>query len=482
MASIFKWTEEGWTSDLLGPAVQQRLAHWNEDRLEPRLPDPNWIEVLETNQEMLELEAELLEWLRADVSAEAAAAPSDSEAFIAWFEALEMRGPGQHDPLFDWLAEKADADQMRWYLAQEAAGEAGFDDLTALTQVKLPSRIKLELARNYWDEMGRGNPKGMHGPMLGRLVDALNLNPSIETTVTESLALANAMTAMATRRDYAWHALGALGVIELTAPARSAAVAQGLKRLGVPAKVRLYFDLHATLDVKHSAAWNAEALLPAVAEDPRRARGHRRRRADAPQVRRALLRTLPAGAVVTRREALAELLQYLKAGDYEFTAVTPATHARVLSRPAPRPLTVRDIFGWNRLFETGDVGSDILALLHAAELIEERDGWFKSRVRVASIGAELLLHGSYPTDEPGSVFLGPDTYRFVRFLGEHLPRFVNARRLIDMGAGSGAGAIAAARLGTLKRITMVDTNAAALELAAVNARVAGVARGHLAVG
>jgi pyrroloquinoline quinone (PQQ) biosynthesis protein C len=119
--------------------------------------------------------------------------------------------------------------------------------------------------------MGRGNAKGMHGPMLARLVEGLRLEPRIEATAWESLALANAMTAMATRRDYAWHALGALGVIELTAPGRSAAVAAGLKRLGVPAKTRLYFDLHATLDVKHSAAWNAEAIMPAVAEDPERA-------------------------------------------------------------------------------------------------------------------------------------------------------------------------------------------------------------------
>ena len=113
--------------------------------------------------------------------------------------------------------------------------------------------------------------KGMHGPMLSRLVDVLELTPSIGSTVNESLALANAMTAMATRRDYAWHALGALGVIELTAPGRSAAIAVGLKRLGVAAKDRLYFELHATLDVKHSQAWNAEAILPAVRESPQRA-------------------------------------------------------------------------------------------------------------------------------------------------------------------------------------------------------------------
>jgi pyrroloquinoline quinone (PQQ) biosynthesis protein C len=138
--------------------------------------------------------------------------------------------------------------------------------------VKLPTRIKLELARNYWDEMGRGNAKGMHGPMLARLVEALALEPTIDTTVWESLALANAMTAMATRRDYAWHALGALGVIELTAPGRSAAVAEGLKRLGVSGKERLYFDLHAVLDVKHSEAWNAEAIAPAIEQEPARAK------------------------------------------------------------------------------------------------------------------------------------------------------------------------------------------------------------------
>jgi hypothetical protein len=220
---------------------------------------------------MLELEGSFLELLRAQVSAQAATAPTDPTAFIVWFESLKDDGPGQHDPLFDWLEREADLDQMRWYLTQEAAGEAGFDDLTAYTQVKMSSRIKLELARNYWDEMGRGNAKGMHGPMLSRLVDALALKPSIGTTVAESLSLANSMTAMATRRDYAWHALGALGAIELTAPRRSAAVAAGLRRLGIPGKVRLYFDLHATLDVKHSEAWNAEAIVPAVNEDPRRA-------------------------------------------------------------------------------------------------------------------------------------------------------------------------------------------------------------------
>lgn len=259
-------------TSLLSDETQQRLARWNRERLEPRLPDDSSHGSPEHDLAMLELEAAFIRQLRDAVSVIAADAPTDPIAFVSWFEALNENGPGQQDPLFPWLAERAGLEEMRWYLEQEAAGEAGFDDLTAYAQVKLPTRIKLELARNYWDEMGRGNAKGMHGPMLETLVEALQLRPTIENTVWESLALANAMIAMATRRDHAWHALGALGVIELTAPGRSAAVARGLDRLGVSHADRFYFELHAVLDVKHSSAWNAEAIAPAVEEDPARAR------------------------------------------------------------------------------------------------------------------------------------------------------------------------------------------------------------------
>jgi len=258
-------------SQFLNDDFQQGLAHWNRQRLAPALPSEDWQLVLDGDAKLLRLEGAFLEELRAEVAEEAAAAPREADAFLAWFEALAETGPGQGDPLFPWLAKEASLAQMRWFLTQEAAGEAGFDDLVAYAQVKLPVRAKLELARNYWDEMGRGNMKGMHGPMLENLVIALGLEPRIETTIWESLALANAMTAMATTRRYTFQAIGALGAIELTAPGRSAATAAGLRRLGISGKHRHYFDLHAVLDVKHSAAWNREAIAPLVAEDPRRA-------------------------------------------------------------------------------------------------------------------------------------------------------------------------------------------------------------------
>ena len=272
MATQFREAMTPARSQFLCDSFQRRLAEWNRERLAPAFPTNDWQRELTDELTMKRLEGGFMEELRNEVAARAAEVPDDADGFIAWFETLEQTGPGQHDPLFDWLAEEAPLDALRWFLRQEAAGEAGFDDLVALTQVKLPARAKLELARNYWDEMGRGNIKGMHGPMLHRLSEALDLDPQIETTVWQSLALANAMTAMATTRRYAWHAVGALGVIELTAPGRSAKTAQALRRLGRSADERRYFDLHAVLDVKHSEAWNAEAIRPLVEEDPRRAR------------------------------------------------------------------------------------------------------------------------------------------------------------------------------------------------------------------
>src|SRR3546814_7412733 len=77
---------------------------------------------------------------------------------------------------------------------------------------------------------------------------------------------------MPTARRFTWHSIGARGIIEQTAPGRSVEVAAGLRRIGLSGRERHYFDLHAVLDVKHSEAWNREAIGPLVAEDERRAR------------------------------------------------------------------------------------------------------------------------------------------------------------------------------------------------------------------
>jgi hypothetical protein len=248
-------------------SLHRLLAASHGDRLNPSVEASQWESELQREFELRRIEHQFVEAERAEVAEIVAKVPRDAAGFVNWFEALEQTGPGQHDPLFPWLAESASYQQMCWFLSQEMAGEAGFDDLVALTQVKLPERPKLEMARNYWDEMGQGSAGGMHGPMLGRLAGALRLHAHGDT-VWESLALGNLMVALATERHYAYQSVGALGVIELTAPGRAKLVNAGLKRLGVRGAARRYFALHATLDVRHSAAWNSEVLMPLVEETP----------------------------------------------------------------------------------------------------------------------------------------------------------------------------------------------------------------------
>ena len=251
---------------------QRRLLAFNRQRLSPGCIADDWRERLEQDHRILVAEGEFIEAERRRIRPFVENVPKASDAFIQWFENLRATGPGQGDLLFPWLAESASLSDMRWFLSQEVAGEAGFDDLVSLSQIKLPDRPKLEMARNYWDEMGRGNEKGMHGPMLARLARYFEIAASSTEIVAESIALGNLMIGLAANRRYAFQGIGALGVIELTAPTRAIFVEQGLRRLGVRADARQYFAVHAILDIEHSKAWNSEVLAPLVEEDGRRAR------------------------------------------------------------------------------------------------------------------------------------------------------------------------------------------------------------------
>ncbi|WP_223640013.1 iron-containing redox enzyme family protein [Corallococcus sp. EGB] len=270
----------------LSERLHRSLLRFNRARLAPGFPTEGWRAAVQEETQLRLLEGEYVEAERQRVAAWAAEAPEDTDGFIAWFEDLKESGPGQHDPLFPWLATQATREQMDWFLTQEVAGEAGFDDLVALTQLQLPTQAKLELARNYWDEMGRGREDAMHGPMLAEMTRKLGLKPTDEDTVWEAHALANLLCAFAFNRRYAYHAVGALGIVEETAPGRTACVNEGLKRLGFDMRVRRYYALHSTLDVKHSETWNKEVLHPLVAANPACAR---------PLAEGALLR-LTAGA------------------------------------------------------------------------------------------------------------------------------------------------------------------------------------------
>jgi hypothetical protein len=74
-----------------------------------------------------------------------------------------------------WLANTADWTQLVDFFALEGGPDGGFADLVAVCRVGLAGSAKLELGKNYWDEMGQGDPDAVHTVLHDRLVTALDM-------------------------------------------------------------------------------------------------------------------------------------------------------------------------------------------------------------------------------------------------------------------------------------------------------------------
>jgi SAM-dependent methyltransferase len=177
-----------------------------------------------------------------------------------------------------------------------------------------------------------------------------------------------------------------------------------------------------------------------------------------------------------RDVALVQLGQRLQAAGYRFTTVTPLTHQRNNARDPSRPAhTLRDVFGWNRPFETGLLPAAELQALVGSAVVHEHAGMWLSKVRWSSLHDLLFVHSGFPTVAHDSVFFGPDTYRFAQAIEEHLHTSSHPiQRAVDIGCGSGAGAILIARARREASVLAVDINPTALRYTAVNAALAGV--------
>jgi methylase of polypeptide subunit release factors len=175
-----------------------------------------------------------------------------------------------------------------------------------------------------------------------------------------------------------------------------------------------------------------------------------------------------------QQKSLLALGQALRAAGYGFTAPTPLTCRRVLSRPpASGADPLIEIFGWNRPFEADALSGSYRAMMEKAGVCEKvPGGQWRSLVRFSTLNGLLFVHSGFPTDALDAVFFGPDTYRFcraIRWFAERETGF-SPRTVIDIGAGTGAGGIFAGEcFPAAGNIILADINDRALQLAEVNA-------------
>jgi methylase of polypeptide subunit release factors len=173
---------------------------------------------------------------------------------------------------------------------------------------------------------------------------------------------------------------------------------------------------------------------------------------------------------------LVALGQRLAAAGYHFITPTPVTHRRVNERPVNRSArSLRDVFGWSRVMPPSLLTALEVNELLGAGIFEAHEQGFRSRVRWSSLDGMLLLHSAFPTTAEDSVFFGPDTYRFAHSINLHLQTTSHPiLRAVDIGCGSGAGAMLIARARPEAHVYAVDINPRALHFAQVNAAVAAL--------
>jgi hypothetical protein len=177
-----------------------------------------------------------------------------------------------------------------------------------------------------------------------------------------------------------------------------------------------------------------------------------------------------------RRTSLLGLLEYLSSIDYRFVTISPASHQRVVARYGSKPAqSLEDVLGWSRPFVGGTIDPIVERLLDDAVETDDMAGGLKrSRLRVSTVHQHLFLHSAFPTCAEDSVFLGPDSYRFADFIARELAHtpLQSAGAVVDIGTGSGVGAIVAADMAPQTALFMTDINVRALELARINAQAA----------
>jgi hypothetical protein len=206
------------------------------------------------------------QWL-AELEAQELPDGIDDSDPIAAMRALAARD--RLPEVYKWLARDASWDQTVRFLALEGGPDAGFDDLVAACQIGLHGPAKMELAVNYWDEMGDGDPAAVHTTLHDQLVAAIDM-PDIPDCEQPLSALARRALGglLATNRWLQPEMLGALGLTELQAGPRCRLVLQAFERCDAPAEAYPFYAVHAEVDPRHGKDWLDKAIATVVAENP----------------------------------------------------------------------------------------------------------------------------------------------------------------------------------------------------------------------
>jgi hypothetical protein len=195
------------------------------------------------------------------------AAPTQPAAYLSWLKRLAKSHRVYKHPYYrEFIRNDATVEDLRRYVIQESVVDGRFDDLLAMMQIGTSGGAKLEIAANFWDEMGNGNPDEVHTSLFDRIFEVFKItDEEMEQGLSAQALLSGNLAVLLCRyRHYYPEAVGFLGMTEWLVPDRFVHVVHAWERLGLPDVGIVYHRLHITIDSTHAAGWFHNVVIPAV--------------------------------------------------------------------------------------------------------------------------------------------------------------------------------------------------------------------------
>lgn len=237
---------------------------------------PDLSEVLEQSPFLFQLKQSLETYLKDTADARlgeevkgAAGLPPD--ALSQYINELIAAHPASNHDIYEgFIPQRCSREDLRQFFLQESTMDVNTDDFLASMQIGCDRDLKVEIAHNYWDEMGRGKRTALHSDLFEDILRALDVDPAIQirNIQLEALFCGNLQTLVAQYRCYFGLGVGFFYTCEHMASHRFGRAAQAWSRLTLPESGTRYHKLHIPLDVVHASNWLNNVLKPYVAKNP----------------------------------------------------------------------------------------------------------------------------------------------------------------------------------------------------------------------
>ena len=175
--------------------------------------------------------------------------------------------------LFDYLCHLASESDIKNFILNESILNLEFFDYLAFALPGTRGQMKSEIARNLWDEAGKGEEALFHTTLFERLMHDLELKYDREAILSrlswEALAGINLFNRLASYPVNKMKYFGLLAATELLDPLHYTKFIQGLSRVFRNKSVDYrYYSEHETIDVLHAQGWLEKVIFPTLLKNP----------------------------------------------------------------------------------------------------------------------------------------------------------------------------------------------------------------------